>query len=317
MSVSTLESSVPASSTLDPSLSAPQGKASRPAPAAPSSGGQNTAYVNFRSQENTTGPVFGDHQPPSDRAGHQHHGNHPHNPFASNQAMRYPGVAEQFKNWMNQWFGGCWPFKPKPCNGAPPRPHPGSGAPSRPYPEKDYTKQNHEQLTQALLDNFRAFTAPRYKNSMTIDDIRKMANRDPGADPVMNNNILLAKEILNRPDLMRALDRNNGTGATDGKFSRQDLRDALNDTNFFRYKSDKEVARELLDHFSELERRWGGKISIADLKALAAQRPTGDSAKDHLIQLAEVLLRRGHLLGKLDDNGDGYLSRRELYRLAH
>lgn len=307
MSVSTLESSVPASSTFDTPSPAPQAKASRPAP---SVDGQNATNVSFRSQENQTGPVFGDHQPPTDRAGQRH------DPLATTQAMRHPGFMERFKDWMSHWFGGHCPPMHRPCNGAPPRPHPGSGAPSRPHPKPDYSMQNHEQLTQALLDNFKAFTGSHHARFMTTRDIREMASRPLGNDPVMNNNIRLAREILNRPDLMQALDRNNGTGATDNRFSKQDLRNALNDTNFFRYKDDKEIAREMLSHFDELARRWGGKISIRDLHRLAAQPLTGDSPRDHLIQLAQVLLRRGNLLMAMDRNGDGYLSRRELQRLS-
>lgn len=310
MSISTLDSPVPSSSTLDTSPHTPQAK--RAAPSTPSSEGKNQANVNFNSREQASGPVFGDHQPPVNRGGDHHHAPHNHNPLAMASVARHPTFLEQFKQWVSQWFGGCRPPACPPCNSAPPRPHPSIG---RPFPKPDYSLQSHEQLTQALLDNFKAFTGSDH-GSMSLRDIKAMANRQPGNDPVMNNNIRLAKELLNRPELMQALDRKNGTGATDNRFNKQDLRDALNDTNYFRYQSDKEIAKEMLSHFDELARRWGGKISINDLKKLASQPLTGDSPKDHLIQLAQELLSRGNLLNAMDRNGDGKLSEREIKRLS-
>ena len=311
MSISTLDSPVLPSSTLDTSPLTPQ--ASRGVTSTPSFEGKSQAHVNYHSREHASGPVFGDHQPLVNRGGHHPHAPHNHNPLPMANVMRHPSFLEQFKQWISQWFGGCRPPACPPCNSAPSRPHPTIG---RPQPKPDYSMQSHEQLTQALLDNFKAFTGSAHAKYMSTRDIKAMANRQPGNDPVMNNNIRLAKELLNRPDLMQALDRNNGTGATDNRFSKQDLRDALADTNYFRYQSDKEIAGEMLSHFDELARRWGGQISIDDLKKLASQPLTGDSPKDHLIQLAQALLSRGNVLKAMDSNGDGQLSRREIQRLT-
>ena len=302
MSVSTFDPSVPTTASPDTSLPAPQLKADRLAPPAPSFDGQDASSVNFRTRENPFGPVFGDH---NDR---RHH----HNPLAMPPSTRPPSFLEQFKQWLGQWFGGCRPPACRPCNSAPPRPHPTIG---RPQPKPDYSMQSHEQLTQALLDNFKAFTGSDCAKYMTTRDIKAMAHRQPGNDPAMNNNIRLAKELLNRPDLMQALDRNNGTGATDKQFSKQELRDALEDTNYFRYRSDKEIAGEMLSHFDALARRCGGQISIKGLNELARQPLTGNSSKDHLIQLAQALLSRGNLLKTMDHNGNGKLSQREIGRL--
>lgn len=311
MSISTLDSPVLPSSPRDTSPLTPS--ANRALPSTPSLEAQNQTNVNFHSREQSSGPVFGDHQPPANRGGNHPHAAYNHNPLAMANVLRHPSFLDQFKQWISQWFGGCRPPACPPCNSAPPRPDPTIG---RPHPKPDYTMQSHEQLTQALLDNFTAFTGSAHAKYMTSRDIRAMANRQPGNDSVMNNNIRLAKELLNRPDLMQALDRNNGTGATDNRFSTQDLRDGLNDTNFFRYKSDKEIAGEMLSHFDELARRWSGQISIKDLKQLAAQPLTGDSPKDHLIQLAQALLSRGNLLNAMDRNGDGKLSQWEIQRLS-
>lgn len=311
MSISTLDSPVLPSPTLDPSPLTPQ--ANRGVTSTPSFEGKNRANVNYHSREHASGPVFGDHQPPVNRGGDHHHSPHNHNPLAMANVMHRPSFLEQFKQWISHWFGGCRPPASPPCNSAPPRPHPTIG---RPQPQPDYTMQSHEQLTQALLDNFQSFTGSAHAKYMSTRDIKAMANRQPGNDPVMNNNIRLAKELLNRPDLMQALDRNNGTGATDNRFSKQDLRDALDDTNYFRYQSDKEIAAQMLSHFDELARRWSGQISIRDLKELARQPLTGDSPRDHLIQLAQALLSRSNVLKAMDSNNDGHLSRREIQRLS-
>lgn len=305
MPVSTLDTSPSMLSARDTSLPTAQVKANGPAPAAPSFEGQNAANVNFHSRETQAGPVFGDQ--PATRQNPI--------PMTITLTAMAPGFMDQFKQWVGQWFGGHRPPMHAPHYGAPPRPSPTIGRP-QPQPKPDYSLQSHEQLTQALLDNFKGFTGSNYSKFMTTRDIREMASRSLGHDPVMNNNIRLAREVLNRPDLMQALDRNNGTGATDNRFSKQDLRDALNDTNFFRYTSDKDIAGEMLSHFDELARRWGGQISIYDLKRLAAQPLTGNSPKDHLIQLAQELLSRSNLLKLMDSNGNGHLSRWELQRLA-
>lgn len=308
MSISTLDSPVPSLPTLDTSPLTPQ--ANRTAPSTPSFEGKNQANVSYQSREQASGPVFGDHQPPVNRGGDHRHALHNHNPLATASVMHRPSFLDQFKQWISQWFG----WRP-PYSSAPSRPSPAIGRP-HPQPRPDYASQSHEQLTQALLDNFKAFTGSHHSSFMTSRDIRAMANRQPGNDPVMNNNIRLAKELLNRPDLMQALDRNDGTGATDGRFSKRDLRDALNDTNYFRYQSDKEIAKEMLSHFNDLPRDWRGRISVKALKRLANQPLTGDSRQDHLIQLAQAFLSRGNMLKAMDRNGDGHLSKIEIQRLS-
>lgn len=326
MSVSNLDTSVSASTIADTLLPPPQGKANRPAPAALAFDAQNAANVNFRTRETQAGPVFGGHQP-SVKLGSHDSQSSPDTTAATTRDERKPRFMEQFKQWLSQMFGGHRPPTSSHCNGAPSRPHPGSGAPARPHPgtgapsrphpqpKPDYASQNHEQLTQALLDNFNAFTGKNYPTTMTTRNIREMANKTPGNDPVMNNNIRLAKELLKRPDLMQALDRNSGTGAQDHRFSQRDLQSALKDTSFFKYKTDKEVGQEMLSHFDELKEHCGGQISLENLKKLANKPLTGDSAKDHLIQLAQAVLKRSNLLDKIDKNDNGLISKNELKKL--
>ena len=118
----------------------------------------------------------------------------------------------------------------------------------------------------------------------------------------MNENIRLAKALLQRPELLDALDRHSTTGALDGLIDRKKLGMVINDNNYFRYNNDKQLAQEMLEHFDDLKGGRGGReLKITDLRKLAAQSLTGDASKDHLIQLAQEVLKRSHLL-KLMDN---------------
>lgn len=317
MSVSTLDKPL-STSTNAHTLHDPKTAAHRSATAVKA---QHSTSISFPPKADKAGPVFDDQPSPANRLVEGLHASRDSDHGVMARDTRPQSFVAMLKQWLEQWFGGQRP--PKPCcgNGAPPRPTPGSGAPprpspviGRPHPKPDYALQSNEQLTHALLDNFNAFTGKNH-SVMTARDIREMANKRPGNNPMMNNNIRLAKELLNRPDLMQALDRDSQTGAQDKRISKQDLRSALLDTNFFRYTPDKEVAREVLSHFDELARRFGGQININDLEKLAAQPLTGDSPKDHLIQLAQSVLKRSHLLGAMDNNNDGRISRRELERL--
>ena len=317
MSVSTLDKPLSTSTNVH-TLHDPKTAAHRSATAVKA---QHSTSISFPPKADKAGPVFDDQPSPANRLVEGLHASRDSDPGVTGRGTRPQSFVAMLKQWLEQWFGGQRP--PKPCcgNGAPPRPTPGSGAPprpspviGRPHPKPDYALQSNEQLTQALLDNFNAFTGKNH-SVMTARDIREMANKRPGNDPVMNNNIRLAKELLNRPDLMQALDRDGQTGAQDKLISKQDLESALLDTNFFRYKSNDQVTQEMSEHFDALARLLGGRVSINGLKQLAAQPLTGDSSKDHLIQLAQSVLKRSNLLGKMDDNNDGQISRGELERL--
>lgn len=317
MSVSMLDKSVSAST----SPHRPPTSKATAQPPAPSLSAQHATGISFAFASDKIGPAFDEPQSPANRLVDGLHASRDSRETAVARDAQPQSFMAMLKQWLEQLFGGQRPSKPACGNGAPPRPDPSTGAPSRPFPgigrphpKPDYSLQSNEQLTQALLDNFNAFTGNNQSSVMTLRDIREMANKSPGNDPVMNNAIRLAKEILSRPDLMQALDRDGQTGAQDKRISKQDLQSALLDTNFFKFKSDKEVAEEMLSHLDELAERRGGEISVDDLKKLAAQPLTGDSAKDHLIQLAQAVLKRSNVLGALDNNNDGRISRRELER---
>lgn len=328
MSVSTLDTSVSAASTLDlaQANAKPQANASRLAPAVLSFNGQNTANVSFHSRENQAGPVFANFQMPTDRHSHAHH--HP-------QAAAQKSFMDQLKQWIGLFFSGHRPPMQPGCGNPPPRPNPGCGSPPpRPFPtigkpcptlpgrpDPQYSHKSNEQLAQQLLGNFHAFRDPKQPGYVSIDSIHAMANKGWSSNPAINENIRLAKELLRRPELLDAIDRHSTTGALDGLIDRQKLGMIIGGNNPFKYNNDKQLAQEMLDHFDALKGRHSGPdLRIKDLKKLAAKPLTGDVSKDHLIQLAQEILKRSDVLTEMDNlagrDNDGRISRRALRHLS-
>jgi hypothetical protein len=207
--------------------------------------------------------------------------------------------------------------------GPPPRPLPDGvcpnpGPPPRPTPERPdpyYSKLSNQQLAQALLTNYGALKGGQYSRQVTRESLQKMADQLP-----VDANVRLAKELLRRPDLIRALDRNMSTGASDGRLSREDILSVIRSDNPFKLKDDKELVKEMLGHFDELKRKLRGKsITLDNLKELAKQPLTGNPATDHLIELVKEVASRSILQGRMDNvdewQRDGKISRRELLQL--
>jgi hypothetical protein len=246
-----------------------------------SSRGQPSAGISFRSRENQSGPLFGSltsrlnpghchpGSPPRPSPGHCHAGPPPRpNP------------------------GNC---RPDPC--PPPRP-----TPIRPDPH--YSKQSNEQLAQKFLDNFEAFKDPRNPRYITQKSLEDMAGKQLTGDPATDQNIRLAREILRRPELKQALDREGCTGALDGRFSRQDIRSVVHSDNPLKYHDDKQLAQLMLEHFDELKGGfWKGSLKIKNLERLAALPLTGNARQDPLIQLAREITQRSDVLKKMDNLG--------------
>ena len=181
--------------------------------------------------------------------------------------------------------------------------------------------KNNEQLAKQLSDNFNAFRDRNNPGYISVDSIHAMAKKGWSPDPVTNANIRLANELLRRPELMSALDRNTSTGALDGLINRQNVNAVIEGENYFKYKSDKELAGEMLKHFNELKSNpRAGELSFHNLRRLASQSQTGDSSKDHLVQLAQEILRRSDVLKKMDNlagrDNDGRISWQALYQLS-
>lgn len=338
MSVSTLDTPVNASSNpnLPRASTGPEAKARGPAPAAPSFNGHNAANVNFQARDNHRGLMFGNPQPTTAHARHADQAGH----YGSMPAM--PALLDLFKQWLGHWFGGHRPGMGSGCNNPPPRPMPGcsnppqrpmpgaSNPPPRPFPtigrpyptppgrpDPQYSLKNNEDLAKQLRDNFNAFIDPRNYGAVTIDSIHAMAKKGYSSNPVMRENIRLANELLRRPDLLSALDRHSTTGALDGVIDRQNVNLVISGENYFKYKTDKELAAEMYEHFDDLKgASWKRELSISDLKKLAQQPLTGDAPKDHLIQLAQEVLKRSDALTRMDQNNDGRIDRSTLRWLS-
>ena len=217
------------------------------------------------------------------------------------------------------------PQRPDPSCGRPPqRPHPIHGnPPPRPFPQQPdphYSKRSHDQLAQQLLDNFQVFKDPRNPGHVTRQSLSNMAARPLTGNSAMDQNIRLAREILKRPELMSALDRDGRTGVLDDRFSWQNINDVIRSSNPLKFQDDKQLASTMLENFNKLKGwGWNQTIKIKDLRALAQRPLTGNSQRDQLILLAKEVVSRSSLLQKMDNIAghpyDGRISRQTLREL--
>ncbi len=245
------------------------------------------------------------------------------------------GLMDTVRHWVSPWFawhrpqpgpGYCNPPpRPNPgCSNPPPRPDPTVGKPYPPapgWPDPTYSLKSNDELAQQLRDNFNAFRDRSNPGYVSVDSIYGMAKKTWSPNPVTNANIRLANELLRRPELMSALDRHSSTGALDGLIDRQNVNIVVKGENYFKYKTDKEMAGEMLEHFDELKRNpWDRELSFNHLRSLAAQEQTGDSPMDHLIQLSQEILKRSDVLREMDNlagrDNDGRISWQALYQLS-
>lgn len=214
-------------------------------------------------------------------------------------------------------FGG----RPDPHDGINHPPH-GSSPMFGGRPDLGYALKSHEDLAGQLLGKFNAFQDPKHPGSISADSIRAMAQRGWSPFSSVRENIRLAKELMRRPDLMSALDRQVGTGRLDGLIDRNSLNAVINGDNDFKFTTDKELAGEMLEHFNELiGGPWTQSIKIRDLTNLAAESLTGDAHTDHVIQLAREVMQRSDVMNRMDSvgsiPGDHRISWAGLYLLSH
>lgn len=262
--------------------------------------------IDFHSTQTLQGPTF-DHGQNTTRQRGQQAGN-PITGAQENPFKAFMNAITQFlTTFINQLFGTKPPARPCP-----------SGACK---PDTDYSMKNNEGLAQLLLDNFDAFKDPKSPGYITRQGLEAMASRALTGDPATDRNIHLAKELLKRPGLVDALDRHSSTGALDGLIDRQKIEMTIKGESPFRYKSDKELAAQMLEHFDDLKGGfWKKTISIDDLKKIAEQKLTGDSSRDHLVWLARELIQRSDTLSKMDNTGsrdhDGLISKKGLKKLS-
>lgn len=276
--------------------------------------GSPSSGPSFSTPESKSGPVFAGGQ---STAGAREQG--------ASQASAARGVETTGQGLLNSVKGFFSPARPPYHGGPPPRPQPGHGnPPPRPFPQKpdpQYSKRSHEQLAQQLLDNFKAFKDPKNPGYITQQGLNDKAGRPLTGNPGMDQNTRLAREILKRPDLMKALDRDGSTGVLDGRLSRQNIYDVVRSDNPLKFKDDKQLAGAMLENFNKLKGGfWSQNIKTADLNTLTQRPLTGNTKQDQLILLAREVVNRSSLLQQMDNiagrDNDGRINKQALWWLS-
>lgn len=199
------------------------------------------------------------------------------------------------------------------------------GPPARPnptLPDPVFGKQSNEVLAQGLLDKYNAFK-PWYAATVTPQHISRMARQPLTGNAEHDANIKLARELLKRPGLMQALDRNNGTGALDNALSKDDISKFILSSNPLKLQDDKQLAQNVLNNFNALKGPWWSAnrnaIDINTFAKLASRPLIGHEATDNITQLAKEIMARSEMKGSMDDVfgflRDGKITRSDLYRL--
>ncbi|AZE88596.1 hypothetical protein [Pseudomonas orientalis] len=200
---------------------------------------------------------------------------------------------------------------------------PDSSISSNPMPTAtNYGKQSNEVLAQSLLDKYNTFK-PWYARSLTPQHVNNMARRPLTGNPDKDANIKLAKELIDRPGLMQALDRNGGTGALDQSLSKQDIRNFIFSSSPLKLQDDRQLAQNVLNNFNALKGPWwSADRNAIDVNTFAkfAERPLyGHVPTDNLTQLSREIMNRSELKGSMDNVfgflRDGKITRNDLYRL--
>ncbi|WP_262380943.1 MULTISPECIES: hypothetical protein [unclassified Pseudomonas] len=198
------------------------------------------------------------------------------------------------------------------------------GPPPRPVAQKPdpiYSKRSHDQLAQQLLDNFQSFKDPSNPSYITPQGLKDKAQMPLTGYSSKDQDTRLAREILKRPDLLKALDRDGRTGALDAQLTRQNIYDVIRSDNPLKFKDDAQLAKDMLNNFNQLKGNfWNKDIKFADLDAKAQRPLTGDPYRDQLTQLAREVNNRSNLRQQMDNTAspdyDGRISRQALKKLS-
>lgn len=286
--------------------------------------GQGAIHISFNVPQNGVGPVYSNG--PTTQSTMDPHGA-ANNSFRASYANSFlGGLIGQLQDFLHKLFN---PFRPHPGYGRPDpaiplRPLPGHCRPTPCKPDPGYgrpdphfSRQTPDQLGNLLKNKFDAFTVPG-QPFITKQSLEEMAGRRLTNDQDRNENILLARELLRRPDVIQAFDRAGRTGDLDGRISRRDLNAVLDSGNALKYKTDKQLAEQMLKDFDALKGGiWSRSISIKDLKKLAASS-SSDPKQQRLIELAKEVTQRSSLLTLMDslDRYDGKIGRAALRHLS-
>ncbi|MFL1501734.1 hypothetical protein ACI77J_19370 [Pseudomonas sp. O64] len=261
----------------------------------------NGASVNFHASQSQGGPVFGQQQQAASHHNYFNSSAHSQDFSAMTHHASHYGGTQQLEQWGRPWMG---------------RPNPPINA-HGPYPitlgkpDPLYSKKSNDQLATDLLRNARAFTTPGNRSTINKSAIEEMAYQKPGRNPVMNQNIRLASELLKRPDVMDAFFRQPGTGELGDQVEISNLSAFNRDPNPLKYSTDKQVVQELLSHFDNFTEHFGRRqIGIGDLQYLAGLGLTGIPSLDHYLQLSKTAVNRSDLLEIMDNVASKYGDKR-------
>lgn len=170
------------------------------------------------------------------------------------------------------------------------------------------------------MASYDAFKGPWPSREVTSQSVANMAARRLTGDERVDSNILLARELVRRPELMQAFDRRGTTGEMDNRLSMADIERFVNSSNPLKLATDKDIVMDVLKHFNTLKGGfWNRSIDLSTFEKLATQPWTGDPKRDHLIQLSREVLERSDLRGLMDSifgsQRDGRATRNELKNL--
>lgn len=277
--------------------------------------GQESVAVTFGGPENKAGPMFAG---PQVQSAMVPRGFGASASPGSNPNTFLGGLVAQFQMFFNSLkalFSPARPTNPGCCHPAPGKPEPGYGR-----PDPHYSRRSNDQLGELLKNNFNALKAPG-KSYITQQSLENMAGWRLTGDKDRDQNILLARELLRRPEVIQAFDRSGGTGNVDGRITLHDLDTVLNSDNPLKYRSDKQIAEQMLKDFNALKGSfWSNTINIRDLQRMAASPLTGNSRQDSLIQLAREVTQRSSLLKQMDNfasrDNDGKIAKDALRWLS-
>lgn len=110
----------------------------------------------------------------------------------------------------------CPPPLPDPCYSQPCRPQPGRPNPCGSSPLNIYRSMSDSSVALAFGNNYKEFGNPQRNGVADLGQIFKMARREMSGNWAQDNMTLLAREIVNRPYVSRALDSIDDNGRQDG-----------------------------------------------------------------------------------------------------
>lgn len=226
------------------------------------------------------------------------------------------GFLETFKNIFSRLLpeNASKHSQSCPSPSTPARPHCTNSGSSHP------SKMSDQQIAQSILNNFDAFEDPAKPGFITQKGLRELANQPLTGRFSDDQNILLAREVLKRPELNKLMDQDSVTGKQDGLIDRKNLEIAAKGGNPFSASSDNDLAKTMLENFGDLrDDYWTSSINIEHLKELAQKPLAGEAGKDRNGQLAREVLSRPELLKKMDNyyskDNDGWIRSEALISL--